>query len=256
MTEMFDCRQAAGGAIRTLRQRREMSIQELADMSGVSSMGISYLERGMRKVRKGTARKVEQALSLPDGTYRRLLVAADADAELQSILATTNQVTVAVVGGKASPGRSPSALLQSYAAAQIELLDVLLLARSPGSSEPDVDATEHWLARCVLAMGLTADSWRVCATSDASAAGALLDYLEDFEVTRRALTGRLSEASAGAVLDLACADTGLPDAVVARLFGVSAEELWSWRCGGAAIPAAALELVHAFTAERQPARAS
>ncbi len=75
-------RESAGAAIRALRESRDWSLADLAAATGVSIMGLSYLERGARKPHKGTVQKVENGLGLPPGTYSRLLVAADPDAEL------------------------------------------------------------------------------------------------------------------------------------------------------------------------------
>jgi len=80
-------RESAGAAIRALRESRDWSLAELATATGVSIMGLSYLERGARKPHKGTVQKVENGLGLPPGTYSRLLVAADPDAELARLIA-------------------------------------------------------------------------------------------------------------------------------------------------------------------------
>ena len=75
-------REAAGAAIRALRESRDWSLADLAAATGVSIMGLSFLERGARKPHKGTVQKVENGLGLPPGTYTRLVVADDPDAEL------------------------------------------------------------------------------------------------------------------------------------------------------------------------------
>jgi transcriptional regulator with XRE-family HTH domain len=41
-------RESAGAAIRTLRESRDWSLADLAAATGVSIMGLSYLERGAR----------------------------------------------------------------------------------------------------------------------------------------------------------------------------------------------------------------
>ena len=81
-------REQAGAAIRALRESRDWSLADLAAATGVSIMGLSYLERGARKPHKGTVQKVENGLGLPPGTYARLMVAGDPDAELADILST------------------------------------------------------------------------------------------------------------------------------------------------------------------------
>lgn len=80
-------RESAGAAIRALRESRDWSLADLAAATGVSTMGLSYLERGARKPHKSTVQKVENGLGLPPGTYSRLLVAADPDAELARLIA-------------------------------------------------------------------------------------------------------------------------------------------------------------------------
>ena len=80
-------RESAGAAIRELRESRDWSLADFASVTGVSIMGLSYLERGARKPHKGTVQKVENGLGLPPGTYSRLVVAADAAAELERLTA-------------------------------------------------------------------------------------------------------------------------------------------------------------------------
>src|ERR1700692_234601 len=67
-------RESAGAAIRELREARDWSLADFASVTGVSIMGLSYLERGARKPHKSTVQKVENGLGLPPGTYSRLLV--------------------------------------------------------------------------------------------------------------------------------------------------------------------------------------
>jgi len=94
-------RESAGAAIRALRESRDWSLAELAAATGVSIMGLSYLERGARKPHKGTVQKVENGLGLPPGTYSRLLVAADPDAELARLMAA--QPPAAMPARRAGP---------------------------------------------------------------------------------------------------------------------------------------------------------
>ena len=55
-------RETAGAAIRALRESRDWSLAELAAATGVSTMGLSYLERGTRKPQKKTVQRVENGL--------------------------------------------------------------------------------------------------------------------------------------------------------------------------------------------------
>ena len=52
-------RESAGAAIRALRESRDWSLAELASATGISIMGLSFLERGARKPHKSTVQKVE-----------------------------------------------------------------------------------------------------------------------------------------------------------------------------------------------------
>ena len=70
-------RESAGATIRELRESRDWSLADFASATGVSIMGLSYLERGARKPHKSTVQKVENGLGLPPGTYSRLVVAAE-----------------------------------------------------------------------------------------------------------------------------------------------------------------------------------
>ncbi len=80
-------RESAGAAIRALRESRDWSLADFAAETGISVMGLSYLERGARKPHKSTIHKVENGLGLPAGTYHRLLVAADPEVELDRLIA-------------------------------------------------------------------------------------------------------------------------------------------------------------------------
>src|SRR6516225_9067392 len=82
-------RESAGAVIRELRESRDWSLADFSAATGVSIMGLSYLERGARKPHKGTVQKVENGLGLPPGTYSRLVVAADPVAELERLTAVT-----------------------------------------------------------------------------------------------------------------------------------------------------------------------
>lgn len=245
-------REAAGAAIRSQRMARDMSLSDLAAASGVSQMGLSYLERGIRKPRKDTVRKVELALGLPTGTYQRLVFAEDPEAELQSMLsasrAASAQAKAAVATGLVVGRRTDAnALLGGYAEAQIESLNAVI-ARMPPETASDFETYIAFVIdRCIQTEGLTADSWRVAAHSSATDAEGLMKHLITLECTRQGLLGQLQGRSLSARLDAACVDSPLPDSVIAQLLGTTAEDLWVWRNTGA-IPGEAVELVQAFVA--------
>lgn len=54
-------RESAGAAIRALRESRDWSLADLAAATGVSTMGLSYLERGARKPHKAQFRRSKMA---------------------------------------------------------------------------------------------------------------------------------------------------------------------------------------------------
>lgn len=239
-------REAAGAAIRALREARDWSLADLAAATGVSIMGLSYLERGARKPHKGTVQKVENGLGLPPGTYSRLLVADDADAELAQLIAAT--------GPRMSPARpagsivvdrhSDTEVLEGYAEAQLDALRSVI-ARLPSEAS---DGYETYIlsviTQCVKAEMLAASSWRVAVNAGADHAARLMAHLQALEATRSDLLQRMP-ASLTARFDRACAQSSLPEPVIAALLGVDADEMWDIRNRGV-IPPGALARVRAF----------
>src|ERR1700757_1972939 len=118
-------RESAGAAIRELRESRDWSLAEFASATGVSIMGLSYLERGARKPHKGTVQKVENGLGLPPGTYSRLVVAADPAAELQRLTAVTpaEPAPVRLTGPIVVDRHTDTEVLEGYAEAQLDALN-------------------------------------------------------------------------------------------------------------------------------------
>jgi transcriptional regulator with XRE-family HTH domain len=249
-------REAAGLAIRALREARDQSLADLAATSGVSQMGLSYLERGIRKPRKDTVRKLEMALGLPTGSYQRLVFADDPAAELQGIVATSQsasaQAKAAVSSGLVVGRRTDTtALLGGYAEAQIEALNAVITRMPPETASDFETYIAFVIDRCIQTEGLTADSWRVAAHGDAGDADRLMAHLETLEATRQNLLSRLETRSLSAKLDIACVHSPLPDSVIAQMFGTTAEDLWVWRNQGA-IPGESVEIVQAFVAASRP----
>lgn len=229
-----------------------MSLGDLAASSGVSQMGLSYLERGIRKPRKETVRKLEMALGLPSGTYQRLVFAEDPAAELQSVLSTSRaasaQAKAAISTGTVTIRRTDTtALLGGYAEAQIESLNAVI-ARMPSETASDFESYIAFVIdRCIQTEGLTADSWRLAAHAASTDADRLMQHLVTLENTRQDLLRRLHERSLSARLDAACVASPLPDSVIAQLLGTTAEDLWVWRNTGA-IPGECVELAQIFVA--------
>lgn len=233
-------REAAGAAIRALREARDWSLADLAAATGVSIMGLSYLERGARKPHKGTVQKIENGLGLPPGTYARLLVADDPEGELtQLIQASADAQDVPAVSRP-----SDAEVLEGHAEAHLESLRALI-ARLPAETSNGYETYIHTvIAQCVKAEMLAANSWRVAVNAGAESAGRLMEHLQAIEAIRAGLLDRMPESLA-ARFDRACAQSGLPEPVVAALIGSTVGDMWDIRNRGL-IPPGALARVRAF----------
>lgn len=246
-------RESAGAAIRALRESRDWSLADLAAETGVSIMGLSYLERGARKPHKSTIHKVENGLGLPPGTYHRLLVAADPEAELDRLIA----VKPVEPGVKRSAGpivvdrHSDTEVLEGYAEAQLEALKAVI-GRLPATTSNEYETyIQSVIAQCVKAEMLAANSWRVAVNAGAETASRLMAHLQALEATRAALLDRIP-TTLSARFDRACAHSPLPETVIAALIGVTGEEMWDIRNRGV-IPPGALARVRAFAASAHAA---
>lgn len=245
-------RESAGAAIRALRESRDWSLADLAAATDVSIMGLSYLERGARKPHKSTVQKVEEGLGLPPGTYSRLVVAADPEAELARLLSARPPApTAARSTGSGSAGsviverHSDTDVLEEYAEAQLETLRSLI-DRMPAKTSNEYETyILTVIAQCVKAEMLAASSWRVAVNAGADSTGRLMSHLEALEATRSGLLERLP-TSLSARFDRACSWSSLPDAVIAALIGVTSEDVWDIRNRGV-IPSGAIPRVRAFT---------
>jgi transcriptional regulator with XRE-family HTH domain len=156
-------RESAGAAIRALRESRDWSLADLAAATGVSIMGLSYLERGARKPHKGTVQKVENGLGLPPGTYSRLLVAADPDAELARLIAaqTPQAMTQRRAATVVVDRHSDTEVLEGYAEAQLDAIKSVI-DRLPATTSNEYETyILSVIAQCVKAEMLAASSWRV-----------------------------------------------------------------------------------------------
>lgn len=239
-------RESAGAALRALRESRDWSLADLANVTGVSIMGLSYLERGARKPHKGTVQKVEEGLGLPPGSYIRLLNAPDAAAELAALAGAGG------LGEPPAPQRrgpvvsrhSDADVLEAHAEAHLESLHSLIDRLPPETSNEYETYIHSVIAQCVKAEMLAANSWRVAVNSGADSSGRLLERLRELEAVRVGLLGRLS-TTIGARFDAACARSGLPEPVIAALLGVGPDEVWEIRSRGV-VPPGALPRVRAF----------
>jgi transcriptional regulator with XRE-family HTH domain len=239
-------REAAGAALRALRESRDWSLADLAEATGVSIMGLSYLERGTRKAHKGTVQKVENGLGLPPGTYTRLVLAQDPAAELTELVASGS--TPAEPAGDATPivvqRHSATDMFAGLAEAHLESINSLIERLPPPSSNEYENVVRSVIDQCVKAELLAANSWRVAVNAGADPDGPLWLHIKALETTRAGLMSRLPEALGGQ-FDRVCAESSLPEQVIAELLGITAEQIWSIRNHGV-IPAGALGRIRAF----------
>lgn len=240
-------REAAGAAIRTLREARDWSLADLAEATGVSIMGLSFLERGARKPHKSTVQKVENGLGVPPGTYARLVVAENPAAEMGELLKPRPAAAPATAPDSIVVTRkNDTVVFEGYAEAQIEALNALI-ARLPSPTSNEYETyIRTVVAQCVKAELLTANSWRVAVNAGADADGPLLAHVRALESIRASLMGLLPESLA-AQFDRACTVAALPEAVLAALLGITPEQLWDIRNQGP-VPPGALARIRAFAA--------
>jgi transcriptional regulator with XRE-family HTH domain len=238
-------REAAGAAIRALRESRDWSQADLAAATGVSVMGLSFLERGARKPHKGTVQKVENGLGLPPGTYARLVVAQNPEAELAQLLAgqplpETRRDPADVVVER----QTDTAVFEGYAEAQLEVLNSVIARLPPPEANVYENVVLSVLHQAVKAELLAANSWRVAVSAGADPGGPLLGHVKALEAARQTLLARLPD-SLTAQFERACIESRLPDPAIAALLGITGEQIWEIRTGGA-VPAGALPRVRAF----------
>ena len=240
-------RESAGAAIRELRESRNWSLADFASVTGVSIMGLSYLERGARKPHKSTVQKVENGLGLPTGTYSRLVVAADSAAELERLTSPRPAESAPVrTGGPIVVVRhnTDTAVLERSSEAQLDAIKSAI-ERAPAKTSNEYESyILSVIEQCVRAEMLAADCWRVAINSDSESAGRLMQHLEELEAARGGLIERMP-TSLSARFDRACAESSLPEPVIAALIGVTAAEMWDIRNRGV-IPPGALPRVRAF----------
>ena len=188
-------------------------------------------------------------MGLPPGTYARLVVAADPDDELTQL-----------VGGSAARGDAPAVVsvsrhndaevLEAHAEAHLESLRSLI-TRLPAETSNEYETYIHSvIAQCVKAEVLAANSWRVAVNAGAPSAASLMTHLKKLEAIRTGLLARMP-AGIGARFDAACSRSGLPEAVIAALIGISADEVWDIRNRGV-VAAGVLPRVRAFVDSVEP----
>lgn len=210
-------------------------------------MGLSYLERGARKPHKGTVQKVENGLGLPPGTYSRLVLSDDPDAELAQVLTTAEPNAVRTRSASVPvpvQRHQDTDVLEAHAEAHLESLNSLI-ARLPAETSNEYESyIASVIAQCVKAELLAANSWRVAIPGGGESARRLMAHLRALENLRAGLLARLS-GSVSARFDRACRESGLPETVVAAMLGMTVDDVWAMRNSGA-VPAGSLARVRAF----------
>lgn len=180
-------RESAGAAIRALRESRDWSLADLAAATGVSTMGLSYLERGARKPHKSTVQKVENGLGLPPGTYSRLLVAADPDAELARLIAAqpSNPTAVRRAGAVVVDRHSDTDVLEGYAEAQLDAIKSVI-DRLPATTSNEYETyILSVIAQCAGRQPETADPRRVWCPHPTPVADCLRRTVDERDSTAR-----------------------------------------------------------------------
>ena len=237
-------RESAGAAIRSLREARGWSLAELAAATGVSVMGLSFLERGARKPHKSTVQKVENGLGLAPGSYGRLLLSDDPQRELAELTGVPAKPKTPGPGPVVVDRNADTAVFEGFAEAQLETLRAVI-ARLPASTSNEYETYIHSvITQCVKAELLAANSWRVAVNAGSDSADRLMAQLKTLEDIRSSLLARMP-GGIGARFDRACRRSGLPDSVIAALLGVTTEEMWSIRNRGL-VPPGALPRVRRF----------
>ena len=133
---------------------------------------------------------------------------------------------------------------EEYAEAQLDALNSLIDHVPVSTSNEYETYILSVIGTCVKAEMLAAGSWRKVVNADAASAGRLMQHLQALERTRGALIERMP-MSLSARFDRACAESSLPEPVIAALIGVTVGEMWDVRNRGV-IPPGALPRVRAF----------
>lgn len=233
----------AGAAIRRMRERRGWTLDDLAARTELGVMVLSYLERGERTPRKKTVSRLEGGLGWPPGFFYELVNLAGSPDELDRLIDSVHkksQPPTSLAVSRISGADVFEDYAEAYSATIESVIDQLPSQASPRF----INTVTTALTQCAKGEVLAANSWRVAAVSDREAAARLLPRLRDFELKRRTLLDRVPD-SVAARFDAACRRSELPDAMVGVLTGLTSDEVWQIRTGGA-VPEGANALVAAF----------
>ena len=119
-------------------------------------------------------------MGLPPGTYSRLLVAADPDAELARLIAAQPPGTMSPprAGAVVVDRHSDTEVLEGYAEAQLDALKSVI-DRLPATTSNEYETyILSVIAQCVKAEMLAASSWRVAVNAGADSTGRLMEHLQ------------------------------------------------------------------------------
>ncbi|MBU8820476.1 helix-turn-helix transcriptional regulator [Mycolicibacterium goodii] len=234
----------AGDALRRLRTRRGWTLDEMAAMTGLAKMSISRVERATKVPRPSTIARLENGLGWKPGSFYRLAEAGDDDAALDELVDSftggSNEVP-SVLPVRKIKG---SEVLVAHVEATIDMVDALIDQLPPSGSPRFLSTVNAALAQCARVTVLTATSWRMSPPTDQKTATRLLKSVHDLEAKRRLLLKQIPD-SVAARFDSACSKSGLPDGLISVLTGLTTDEMWSVRSGGA-VPEGANARVAAF----------
>ena len=68
-SSLWQVREVVGRRLRALREKRKLTVAELAELSGVNDFEIAFLERGRRSVRFESLLSLSHALGVPVPTF-------------------------------------------------------------------------------------------------------------------------------------------------------------------------------------------
>lgn len=234
----------AGAALRRLRTRRGWTLDDIAAMTGVTKMSISHIERGNKSPRPSTIAKIESGLGWKAGSFYRLADAGEDDAALDDLADSFSVEHVPTVPSLPVRRIKGTEVLTAHVEATSEMIDALIDQLPPPSSPRFVSTVKAALAQCAKVTVLTASSWRMSPPTDRETAARLLRAVHDLEAKRGRLLEQIPDSTA-ARLDAACKQSCLPDGLISVLTGLTTDEIWSVRSGGA-VPEGANARVAAF----------
>lgn len=234
----------AGRAIRRLRKRRGWTLDEMAAMTDVAKMTISNLERGKKVPRPSSIARLESGLGWKPKSFYLL---AEADGDDDALDAMVDSFTTATVeSAPALPVHriKGTEVLTAHVEAYIDMIDAIIDQLPPPTNPRFTSTVNAALSQCAKVSALAANSWRMAVTTDREAATKLFNSVRELEAKRQLLLSKVPESMA-ARFDSACQRSDLPEPLISVLTGLTTEESWSVRSGGA-MPEGAQARIAAF----------